>query len=217
MTPSAAELVAAVRAVPSGGCIATDADGTLWAADVGDDVVRCAAEHPLWRHLDVDLPAYLARVEADYHTAVRDAATLLAQVDEGAARAALSAYLAPRLGPRRYLIDALEEAVARGARVHVVSASPRVAAEEGLRLLGLTWPVLGIEAKASGGFVEPVPVDEGKPAAWAALGFAPPDLSLGDSKWDAGLLRMARLGLRVLHAERDPARDLPLSRVCGSA
>jgi phosphoserine phosphatase len=217
MTPSAAELVAAVRAVPAGGCIATDADGTLWAADVGDDVVRCAAEHALWAHLKVDLPAYLARVEADYHTAVRDAAALLAQVDEAAARAALSAYFEPRLGPRRYLIDALIEATERGTRVHVVSASPRLAAEEGLRLLGLSWPVLAIEALPGGGFVEPVPVDEGKPAAWAALGFAAPDLSLGDSKWDAGLLRMAKVGLRLLHAERDPLRDAPLSRVCGSA
>jgi phosphoserine phosphatase len=186
---------AAIAAVPAGGYIATDADGTLWAGDVGDDTVRCAAAS--WAP-GVDVEAYLALIAADYGRGTRAAAEHLRGVPEETARETLRAFFAPRLRPRRWLVEALAQAAGRGVRVHVVSASPRLAAEIGVSLLGADWPVIGIELDADGRVVEPAPVFEGKVEAWRARGLPPPAVALGDSPWDEPLLRSAALGFRLL-------------------
>lgn len=198
--PSPAELVAFVDALVAGDHVAADADGTLWAADVGDDTVRCAAVRPDWPPADVD--TYLALIDRDYHAGCRAAAEVLRSLDRATVLDTLSAHFAVQLRPRQLLIDALRRAEARGAVIYIVTASPRWSAEAGARLLGVDWPVIGIEpvGAAPGAFVEPVSVEHGKPAAWRARGLPRPALALGDSRWDEPLLEYAHTGLRVTHA-----------------
>ncbi len=204
----AKRVAAAIAAVPAGAYVATDADGTLWDADVGDDTVRCAAE--TWAR-GTDVEAYLAALAADYGRGTRLAAEHLRGVRPDVARAALRTFFAPRLHPRRWLVDALSGAAARGVNVVVVSASPRLAAEVGVALVGVRWPVVAIELDAAGAVVEPAPVIEGKVAAWRARGLPPPALALGDSPWDVPLLESAAVSFRLVHAGADPHRDTPLA------
>jgi phosphoserine phosphatase len=204
----ARQVAAAIAAVPAGAHVAVDADGTLWDADVGDDTVRCAAQ--AWAP-GTDVDAYLETLEADYGRGARLAAEHLRGVAPDVARAALRSFFAPRLRPRRWLVEALSAAQARGVPVVVVSASPRIAAEVGVALIGVQWPVIGIELDAAGAVVEPAPVIEGKVAAWRARGLPPPALALGDSQWDGPLLRSAAVSFRLVHAGADPHRDTPLA------
>ncbi len=183
---------AAIGAAQPGAYIATDADGTLWGCDVGDDLVRCLAQ------LDprVDLEAYLKRMDFDYHGGCREAADLLRAREMSTVAPALTEFLTPRLNPRTALVDALRAAEARGVKVWVVSASPRDAAAVGLAMLGVDWPIIGIEPDGprSGVFRAPVPVGEGKVEAWYARGLPQPALAFGDSKWDRPLLESAAQG-----------------------
>ncbi len=195
--PTPSQTLAHISNLKAGDHVATDADGTLWAADVGDDTVRWAA--------NAELDAYLALIERDYHAGCRAAAEYLRGRDREAVIKALMGFLGPRLAPRKYLIDALIAAEKRGVDVRIVTASPRWSAEAGARLLGVDWPVIGIETQGQipGQFVEPVSVEAGKPAAWRALDLPQPALALGDSKWDLPLLESACVGLRLQHAARE--------------
>ncbi len=195
--PDQTTVLAAVAAVPAGAHIATDADGTLWTRDTGDDLVRCGAESDVWPEVDVD--AYLAFIEADYHGGCRLSAEMLRGLPTGAVQAAFRDYFAPRFGPRQWLIDALLEAERRGVTVVAVTAAPQTGAEVSLSLAGCDWPAIGVQL-AEVGCVEPAPVGDGKVGAWKARGLPRPALALGDSKWDRPLLEFAERGLLVTHA-----------------
>ncbi len=197
--PEPETVVAAIEAVSAGAYIATDADGTLWAADVGDDLVRCGAGSDVWG--EVDLEAYLALIEGDYRAGCLASVEMLRGLEEAKVQAAFGAFLAPCLGPRRWLIDALRAAAGRGVHVFVVSASGRVGLEVALGLAGVSWPMIAVELAPSG-FVEPTPIDAGKVAAWVARGLPPPALALGDSRWDVPLLRSAEMGMRISRCDR---------------
>ncbi len=203
--PDRDTVLAAVAAVPAGAFIATDADGTIWAADVGDDLVRCAALGGPWAAAEVDVERYLGLMESDYVRGCLTSAELTRGRDPQVMRAALAAFYEPRLGPRTWLLDALARAADRGVKVWVVSASPRIAAEAGLALLDLDWPAIGIEPEGDEPwvFVEPPSVGEGKVGAWLREGLPRPALALGDSKWDLPLLESAERGLRLTHARGD--------------
>ncbi len=190
--PEPAVVDAALEALRPGQRVATDADGTLWAGDVGDDSVRWvgAELEPTY-----DVAAYLRRMETDYEGGCREAAEALR--GRAPLRAALARFLAPRLRPRDHLVSALRACIERGVEVWIVSASPRLAAEVGADLVGLQGArVLAIETPgtAPGVFTEPVTVGEGKVAAWRSLGLPPPAVALGDSKWDLPLLESAGAG-----------------------
>lgn len=207
--PEPAAVVSAIHGVAPGAWIATDADGTLWDGDVGDDVMRCAAADPTgWAAPDVDLEAYLARLEVDYHGACRHAADVAHRAPPEVARPALRAFLVPRLRLRRYLVDALLEAARRGVSVYVVSASPRLAVEVALGLFELGgMAIIALEHDEAGRFVEPASIGDGKVDAWRVRGLPAPALAFGDSRWDLPLLHSAGLGMRLLPAATDPHRD----------
>ncbi len=185
---------AALAAVPAGAWVATDADGTLWAGDCGDDCMRWlkATREP---SLAVD--AYLAREQVDYAGACIESAVHLDRL--GGADPSLRAFLSTRLSLRPWLVAALRAAEARGVHIGVVTAAPAAAAREALAHFGLAWPVLGITVQA--GVVQaPAPVGPGKPAAWQAAGLPVPAVALGDSVHDEPLLAHAERGFRLVPA-----------------
>lgn len=209
---SRAEVLAAIAALVPGDWVATDADNTLWAGDVGDEVVRRAATapHDPWQPGSADLPWYTHEMERDYPRACRYAAELLLRADPAAARRAITQAIREQVRPRRWLIDALLKAVDRGVRVWIVSASPRLAVEIGAELFGLhACPILAVDCLQNdpGVFVEPVPIGEGKVQCWLEQLLPRPDLALGDSVWDGPLLRSARRGMLVQKACDDPQCD----------
>ncbi len=216
---SQAQVLAAIAALVPGDWVATDADNTLWAGDVGDEVVRRAATEPFepWQSGDADFSWYTAEMDRDYPHACRYAAVVLMRAQPGTARRAVTQAIRERVRPRRWLIEALQQAVQRGVRVWIVSASPRPAVEIGAELFGLhTWPILAVDCLQHDPalFAEPVPIGEGKVQCWLAQELPRPDLALGDSMWDGPLLRMARRGLLVQKACDDPhCDDLPTATI----
>jgi phosphoserine phosphatase len=194
--------------------VATDADNTLWAGDVGDEVVRAAATPPFypWTEGQADLPGYLSQMESDYAAACRYAAAVLALVPAEASGPVLESALARRVTPRPWLLQALRAAVDRGVRVWIVSASPRQAVVIGARQHGLAdVPILAVDCLSSAPptYREPVPIGQGKVAALARAGLLQPDLALGDSMWDLPMLRSARQGVMLARACDDPSCPKP--------
>ena len=200
--PSA--VLAALAAVPPGALIAADADETLWAADVGDEVVHLASDGggPFVKG-SADFEWYSREMAAgDYANACRFAALLLAGVDTSAARAALTPTLT-RIPLRIWLIDGLRQAMGRGVRLVIVSASPQSVVRWAADLHGLAdATVIGIEADANG-VLEPAPVGFGKVDAWQRRGLPQPEVALGDSRWDGPLLQMAKRGFLLQKASKD--------------
>lgn len=199
-----AEVLAAIHQLQAGALIATDADETLWAADVGDEIVKLASEGggPFAAGA-ADFGWYSREMaEGDYAGACRFAAQLLAQVDADAVRTAVTPILAG-IALRRWLIDALLRAIDRGVRLVIVSASPLPVVRWTAELHGLhAATVIGIEA-SSAGIREPAPVGFGKVEAWQLLGLPQPQLALGDSRWDGPLLQMAQTGFLLQKASKD--------------
>ncbi len=200
--PHSSVVDAAIDALPVGACVATDADGTLWAGDVGDDTVR-------WIGAEVepsyDVAAYLRRMVTDYHGGCREAATALHphahHVD------ALRRFLATRIRPRAHLVAALRRALDRGVHVWIVSASPALSARVGATLVGLDGiGVLALETTPDG-VIEPATVGPGKVAAWQARGLPPVNLALGDSRWDEPLLAHAHVGFWLDEPDAMPSPE----------
>lgn len=211
--PAPAETLRAIAAVPAGRWIATDADNTMWAGDVGDELVRFAASKPDWWSADVvRLSWYLNEMEhGDYVGACCHAAKVWAALPDGlqaAARAELAVWLAGCVRPRHWLLQALLTAEGRGVEVVVISASPRAAVEVAAGRMAVGhWPVLALDADRDGASAtlrEPVSVGDGKVLAWQASGRTPPALALGDSRWDLPLLHSAGVGHLVARAVDDP-------------
>ncbi len=209
----AVEVLAAIDAVPAGGCIASDCDGTIWAGDVGDELVRLAEAHPhLFPGVRVDALAYFERMERDYIGGCLESASLTRTLAEPEVRAALFDWLDRRLAPRLWLVEGLRAATERGVRVVAVSASARLAVEVGLRRCGLAGhcEVIGVDPTPTG-FVAPVPIGAGKVAALQRIGVGRVDVALGDSRWDGPLLCAAERGLLLRPGSQ--ASDVHLSAV----
>ena len=220
VTPAA---VLAALAGVAPGWVATDADGTLWSGDVGEDWLDAVASGA-------------ARVDDAW---VARAAERLVGPCAGAGpavRAARSAYGAGALEERGYFElvaltlggepeDALRPRVreglaaagiaeriieesrtvitgarAHGHRVVVVSASPRVVVEEAIAVAGLAVDhVIGLELTEDGLRTRtPFPYAHGKAALLAAhVGAEPVHAALGDSAFDGAMLALARHPLAV--------------------
>lgn len=203
------QVLASIAQLPAGAWIASDADNTLWSGDVGDEVVRAAAtppHHP-WQPGATSLADYFSLMERSYVDGCRFSAELLAGVDAASAQRRLREVLIERVVPRRWLVDALRVAMARGVNLLVISASPLPAVRLGVSLAGLDGAsVIALQCELGPGepptprFVEPIPVGFGKPEALIAQHFPRPDLAIGDSRWDLPLLQHARLGCWLVPA-----------------
>ncbi len=207
----ARDALAAIDAVGAGGCIASDCDGTIWAGDVGDELVRLAEAHPhLFPGAAVDTPSYFERMELDYIGGCLESAALTRTAAQRDVQAALLEWLQGRVAPRLWLVEALVAAAERGVRVVAVSASARLAVEAGLRRCGLAGhcEVIGVEPTPTG-FVSPVPIGAGKVAALQRIGVRRVDVALGDSRWDGPLLCAAERGLLLRPGSQ--ANDVQLS------
>lgn len=207
--PEPPTVAAAIAALGPGSYLATDADNTLWAGDVGDEVVRRASSPPYhpWRQGDADFDWYQHEMERDYPRACQYAAEVLLRTDADAATPAVRSAIAARVQARLWLVEALQQAVQRGVHVWLVSASPRLSVEIGARLFGLEGcPILAVDCLAVDPprFALPVPIGQGKVDAWRALQLPMPELALGDSSWDLPLLESARVGLLLTRACDDP-------------
>lgn len=214
--PPPQQTLQVLATLPADSWVGTDADNTLWAGDVGDELVRFAATKPQWwQPADVRLAWYLHEMEhGDYHGACCHAAAVWALLDPGLeqqARQELADWLAGCVRPRRWLLDGLLQAEARGVEVVVISASPRVAVEVLAARYGVGhWPVLALEAERTADGVrlqQPVSVGDGKVAAWQQSGRPAPALGLGDSRWDLPLLRSSHEGHLLRRAVEDPFVD----------
>lgn len=220
--PQPVQTLQLLRTLAAGSWVGTDADNTLWAGDVGDELVRFAATKPQWWQSEqVRLDWYLDEMEhGDYHSACCHAAAVWALLDpahQEAARAELTQWLVQRVRPRRWLVDGLQQAEAQGVEIVVISASPRVAVEALASSYGLGhWPVLALQAsRTPDGVVlqQPISVGEGKVAAWQTSGRRPPALGLGDSRWDLPLLHSASRGHLLCRAVEDPLVDVSAADV----
>ncbi len=213
----AAAIIAALRAVPPGALVATDADETLWAGDVGDEVMRTAERGAPWSADCVQFADYEREMaHGDYQGACRWSARVLAEADAERAREALLPAL-DGVAPRRWLFDELNAATDRGVQVWVVSASPRPVVAWGVEHHGLrTAGIIGIGV-TRGQVQEPAPVGWGKVAAWQRLGLPKPAVALGDSAWDGPLLAMAERGMLLTKASRDPFADQDAAAVLQAA
>lgn len=218
--PAAARtVVAAIDALASGALVAVDADGTLWDLDVGDELVRLVGQQPDLAAESVDVDRYFAEIAIDHALACAFTADVARTVNWDLARARLATFIGDRLRPREYLVQALRDAVARGVRVWVVSASPAQAVSVGVAAIGLS--VEGLIAAGAlpdrPGHPAPLPVGAGKVAAWRHAGLGRAALAIGDSDWDLPLLRAADLGVRVIAADADAAFGTLARRWRGAA
>lgn len=199
-----ARVEAAIAAVASGEWIASDADETLWAADVGDEVVRLAelGAGP-WPVGSADFTWYSKEMtDGDYAGACRYAARLLHGHNVSEVRKALQPALAT-VQLRPWLADSLQRARRRGVRLAIVSASPTLVVEYTSELLGFPVDrIIGLDLR-DGQVVEPASIGFGKVAAWQRTGLPQPKLALGDSRWDGPLLASAQVGLRLVKASHE--------------
>lgn len=172
IAPDAAALIARIEAHDPrpGDVIALDADGTLWAGDVGDDLMYAAIEAGLFREpirpglqavleqsglpTDGDLPALVRRIDAGFRAGQVPEQTTYEMMTwayaglgenelDNFARAALTAAGLPgRVHPA--IPEVLAYAEASGLWIQIVSASPIAAVRAGLALTGL--PARGVAA-----------------------------------------------------------------------
>jgi phosphoserine phosphatase len=222
-TVSSAAVVAGL-ATASPAVIATDADGTLWTGDVGEDWLTALEGGEARVNLDhlrdlttraglgqVSSTSEVVRVaRAAYEDGSLDEVTYFdlvalsfGGVDDRVARAAVrdalvAANLAARLVPETRAV--LRGARAAHHRVVVVSASPRLVVEEALSLAGvIVEHVIGIEPME--GHLRtrtPRPYGAGKASHLDAFrGAANVHVALGDSGFDAAMLARAATPLAV--------------------
>jgi phosphatidylglycerophosphatase C len=218
----AASIVAALAGAEPG-WVATDADGTLWSGDVGEDWLDVVASGAS----GVD-DAWVARAaerlvgpRADAVAVVRGAreafaAGVLGELDYfalvaltlgGAGEEAIRPRVRAGLARARLAERVIEEtrAVITGARAHghrvvVVSASPRVIVEEAVALAGLDVDhVIGLEQTNDGLHTRtPFPYAHGKAELLSAhIDRGTVHAALGDSAFDAAMLALARQPLAV--------------------
>ncbi|MCC6557362.1 MAG: HAD-IB family phosphatase [Polyangiaceae bacterium] len=222
--------------------LAFDADGTLWTGDVGIDLfeafleargARAEAEEALRREAEAHGVAAeggaheIARALYDAFNAERypedRAFAMMAWAFAGWAEDEVAAFAERVLEARG--IDAriraslravIDWARARGVDVVIVSASPRVIVERGVRRLGVApGRVFAMTPAVRGGrlapeLAEPPTYGDGKvralaravPALAAGAGESPILAAFGDSAYDAPMLRAARVPVAVAPSPR---------------
>ena len=201
------------------GCAAFDADGTLWAGDLGELLLK--AMIGLGRAPADAWPRYEALLEVDAPAACAYCVELLRgcsqqevlQWSQELVRAALHAPLHPPL------LELARELSRRGCEVWIVSGSNAwsvrtAVAELGLdegRVLALTCGVEG--GRLTGEVALPVTCARGKVDALRAATARPLLLAAGNAHYDLALLEHARLPLVVAPRGRLSAmRELAQAR-----
>lgn len=220
----------AARAIALDGyqrAVATDADGTLWATDVADEVMLLLGERRDFRGaareaLRARAALHLDAVPDDDHALARALLAAYAagripigpmcelQAESTGERsedelAALYADVAERVAPTvrvevRDLVLRLRDA---GFAVHVASGSLGDAVAACMRRVGIPYDtVAGAALRRRGAWVEgaldgEVPLFDGKVRAFERAGAWPAAVGMGDGGWDATFLREAGLPLLV--------------------
>ncbi len=192
-----------------------DADGTLWAGDVGEHQLRRAEEDGLL----VAPPgsasvfdAYQERCSRDTTAGYAWAAEAFAGLSEATVRACAArtwaAHRALALEPAWAIVTAL---ASLGVEVWIVSASNRWVIEEAARDRGLPPErVIAMTVPSTGGVVgsraeHPSPNGAGKVECIEARVGVRPILAFGNSVHDAAMLRAATRGVLVYATtEREP-------------
>jgi HAD superfamily phosphoserine phosphatase-like hydrolase len=208
LEPPVRERVDAARALGPGTAAVFDADGTVWAGDLGEEVLQALQARGRLPHAPPDaFRRYEALLATDPAAAFAFCVEALREVEvsevERAAREVFFARLAPRIFPGvRAAIRVLREA---GAEVLLVSAS----AAATLRAVA---PEIGLEASAvlavegvvdpcgrfTGEVVPPVTCSAGKvEAIRARLGARRPALAFGNSLFDREMLLLAERAVLV--------------------
>ncbi len=181
---------------------AFDADGTLWADDAGEAMLRMfAREGGLPGRTEDDiLEEYNARVEADVSAGYAWAVTVMAGGTEtgvqALARRTMDSFLPSRLFPA--MASLVRNLHAHPAwEVVIVSASNRWIVEAGVAVLGLaSTQVMGIQMEVHDGVLGetlqlPLTNGVGKVEALQKRYGRPPALAMGNSMHDAPMLAAA--------------------------
>lgn len=179
----------------AGGTAAFDADGTLWADDIGEAFLRDlerAGRVPegTWR-------TYEERLAADHVDAYGYAATVMAGLPEAEVRERADRFFPKHFAPRLFPVvrELLAALIGDGIRVAIVSASNRWLIEAAARELGVPHTA-GVAVEVEDGvltdrLVLPLPSGEGK-VHWArALLGGTPSLAVGNGAIDLALLKSA--------------------------
>lgn len=222
-------IVEALRVTPDGftRCVATDADGTLWSTDVGDELFVDLGERSDFRGLagsrlrsrarDIlgELPAddlslahaLMARYRAG-EIAIGPMCELQAEALGDRSQRDLSA-LFDRVAERVALTvrpevrELLRTLASMGYTVHVVSGSHGDAVERCLVRAGIPFAtVAGARLEREGDHVLPslageIPLFDAKVRALSAASAWPASLGLGDGGWDVTFLRDVHLPVLV--------------------
>jgi phosphoserine phosphatase len=189
------------------GLAAFDADGTLWAGDLGEAVLIDLIS----RRRLLDAPrdpwaTYLGLFDQGPAAAFAYAGRLMAglsetEVRETSARVFAADFTGRIFPETRWLLETL---AGRGWQVYIVSASNRWSIEvAAAATFGLTGDrVVALDVEVEGGVLTdrvclPVPTLEGKPRLLAARSGRSPDLAFGNSILDLPLLLAAELPVAV--------------------
>lgn len=195
----------------AGGTTAFDADGTLWADDLGESFLRTLeAEGRVPRGAWAE---YERRHETEPADAYAWSALALEGLEEGWVRDRAASFFAAHFRQRifpaiRTLLEALQAAE---VEVAIVSASQHWVVEAAGRELGIEKvagvAVAGSSGRIGGRLVEPIPVGAGK-VHWARklLGRTP-GLAVGNGTIDEAMLDAAHHRL-VICPEEEPETDL---------
>ena len=194
------------------GCLwVTDADGTLWADDLGEGFLQSLiAEGALVseavRGRDV-WATYQGEVAKDKGRGYAWAVQAMAGMREVEIVRRARAFAAQFVPAHLYagMRALLAEASARGSAPWIVSASNRWVVQAAAEVLGLdSRHVIGMATRVRGGTLtdevdEPLVYAEGKAAAVEACLGARPTLASGDSEGDRPMLDASLAALLVLH------------------
>lgn len=195
----------------------TDADGTLWNDDIGEDFLRWmeaerALVSPEAREVDV-WAAYEAKCRVDKRTGYGWAVQVMAGLPEAELVARCETF-ARRFVPGRAFpsMRALVEfAASRDVTPWIVSASHQWLVRAAAPLVGIDPArVLGLTVEVRDGVLtdrlaDPFTFREGKRDAVRALIDPAPALVSGDSTGDLEMLELAKTRLVIAHRAADPA------------
>lgn len=195
------------------GDVVFDADGTLWRGDVGEDWLRAlAAERRLPTATGREYAQYEALLARSPPLAYAFGAQVLAGLEVEPTRAHAEAFFHARYRGRVFpwVRPVLEALHARGHRVWVCSASPRVIVEPGAAALGVVAArVIGVEVALEAGrftaaLQAPVPCGPGKVHWLRTRGVEAPLLAAGNGDLDLDMLASAQRALVVAPPDARP-------------
>jgi len=187
---------------------AFDCDGTLWSGDAGEGFFRWEVERGL---ISQEIARRVQARHADYRKGLVDEDTMcgemvtlhagLADADmEVAAEEFMSKHIVPNFFPA--MLELVQKLHERGCEIWAVSSSNQWVIRAGVRHFGIPRErILSAEVFIENGKVVDrlvrVPSGPGKPQALRDVVGRVPDAAFGNSKWDADMLAMAKVGFAV--------------------